>query len=395
MSMPHPGSTRRRPAATPPRAAVVHDFFVQDGGAERCAIELAALLPSATVHTTFFDTRRFGDRIDPARVRTWPLQRALGPTPRFRALLPLYPAWFSMLDLRAYDLVVSSSIAFPKAVRTSKSALHVSYVYTPMRYAWDLDRYLAGSSFGLPARAAARVARPLLQAWDRRTGRGPDVVVAISEEVQRRITRLWGRESRLIYPPVETEAIALSTRDDGFLLVAARLLAYRRVDLAVEACRLSGRELVVVGDGPERGRLEALAAGGRTRFLGHVPRAQLLDLFGRCHAYLLPGLEDFGIAPLEAMAAGKPVVAFGGGGALETVVDGVTGVFFERADARALADAIVRLDTIDFDRQAIRDHAERFDSRTFRARWRELLGELGADPALYDPGAGGASSERH
>src|SRR5688500_13822267 len=126
--MPHPGPARRRPAPLLPRAAVAHDFFVQDGGAERCAIELSRLLPSATVHTTFFDARRFGDRIDPARVRTWPLQRVLGPSAHFRAFLPLYPAWFSMLDLRAYDLVVSSSIAFPKAVRTSRAGLHVSYV---------------------------------------------------------------------------------------------------------------------------------------------------------------------------------------------------------------------------------------------------------------------------
>ena len=387
--MPHPGPTRRRrPASMPPRAAVVHDFFVQDGGAERCAIELCGLLPSATVHTTFFDGRRFGDRIDPARVRTWPLQRVLGPTRHFRALLPLYPAWFSLLDLRAYELVVSSSIAFPKAVRTSPSALHVSYVYTPMRYAWDLDRYLAGSSFGLPARTAARVARPLLRAWDRRTGRGPDVVVAISEEIRRRIARLWGRESRLIYPPVDTDAIPLSQTDDGFLLVAARLLAYRRVDLAVEASRLLGRELVVVGDGPERGRLEALAGDGPVRFLGHVPRTELLDLFGRCHAYLVPGLEDFGIAPLEAAAAGKPVVAFRGGGALETVRDGVTGVFFDRPDARALAAAIERLDATVMDGRAIRLHAERFDTRVFRAEWRSLLAELGVDPRLYDSGSG-------
>lgn len=362
------------------RVALVHDYFVQDGGAERCAIELARLLPGADVHTTFFDARRFGDRIAPARVRPWPLQRALGATSQFRALLPLYPLWYSTLDLRAYDLVVSSSSGFARAARTAPGGLHVSYVYTPMRYAWDLDAYLARSSYGLPARLAARTLRPLLRAWDRRAGRSPDVLVAISEEVRRRIRRLWRRDSRLIYPPVDTDAIPLSSRDDGFYLVAARLLAYRRIDLAVEACRLLGRELIVVGQGPERERLQGLAGGGRVRFLGHVDRATLLDLFARCHAYLLPGVEDFGIAPLEAGAAGKPVVAFRGGGALETVRDGVTGVFFDRPEPRALADAIERLDALVTDAAGIREHARRFDTAVFLRRWRDLLAELGADP---------------
>ncbi|CAN5117651.1 glycosyltransferase [soil metagenome] len=367
------------------RAAIVHDFFVQDGGAERCAIELAELLPTATVHTTFFDAQRFGPRLSPGRVRTWPLQRLTGAMPHFRALLPLYPAWYSLLDLRHAELVVSSSVAFAKAVRTSERAVHISYVYTPMRYAWDLDDYLARSSYSLPARIGARTARPLLRAWDRRSGRRPDVLVAISHEVRRRIRRLWGRDARVIYPPVDTDVIRLSDRDDGFYLVAARLLAYRRLDLAIEACRVLGRELFVVGEGPERSRLERLAGGATVRFLGHVDRASLVDLFGRCHAYLLPGVEDFGIAPLEAAAAGKPVVAYRGGGALETVRDGLTGVFFDRPEAGALADAMVRLDGLEIDRNAVRGHARRFDRQVFLDAWRDLLAEMGVDASLYAP----------
>jgi glycosyltransferase involved in cell wall biosynthesis len=375
----------RAPAAarSSTTSALVHDYFVQDGGAERCAIELAGLLPSAPVHTTFFDAERFGSRLDARRVRMWPLQRALGPTPRFRALLPLYPVWFSLMDLRQAELVVSSSVAFTKAVRTSRSAIHISYVYTPMRFAWDLDTYLARSSYGLPARLGARTIRPLLRVWDRRTGRRPDVLVAISEEVRARIRRLWGRDARVIHPPVDTDEIRLSDTDDGFYLVAARLLAYRRIDLAIEACRLLGRELVVVGEGPERSRLERLAEGAHVRFAGHVDRSALLDLFGRCHAYLLPGVEDFGIAPLEAAAAGKPVAAFRAGGALETVQEGVTGVFFDRPEGRAMADALLRLDTLEVEPARLRAHAERFDRRVFLDRWRSLLAELGVDPSLY------------
>ena len=363
-------------------AVLVHDFFVQDGGAERVAIELARLLPTATVETTFFDRARFGDRIHPSRVRTWPLQRLLGPTPHFRALLPLYPLWFPALDLRSARLVVSSSTHFAKGVRTSRRALHATYIHSPMRYAWDLDTYLAGSSYSVASRLGARVVKPLLQAWDRRTARWPDVVVCNSRLVQDRIRRLWGREAEIIHPPVDTAEIPLAAADDGFLLVAARLLAYRRVDLAIEASVRLGRELVVVGDGPERRRLER-SAGPTVRFLGHVDRPTLLELFARCHAYVLPGVEDFGIAPVEAMAAGKPVVAFRAGGALETVAEGRTGVFFDRAAPDALAEAIERLDATRFDPAGIRAHAEVFDTAVFRARWRDLFARSGVDPRLY------------
>jgi glycosyltransferase involved in cell wall biosynthesis len=366
------------------RCAVVHDFFVPERGGERVAVELAQLLPSATVYTSFFEPKQFGDRIDPSRVRTWPLQRLLGPTRHFRALLPLYPAWFSTLDLRGYDLVVGSSVAFTNAVRTRPDALHVSYVHTPMRYAWDLDAYLAGSSDARITAAAARTVRPTLQRWDRWAARKPDVLVANSATVRERIRRLWQRDAEVIYPSVDVAGIPLSLRDDGFLLVAARLLAYRRIDLAVGAATALGRELVVVGDGPERARLRAMA-GPTVRFLGHVDRPVLIDLFARCHAYLVPGVEDFGIAPVEAMAAGKPVIAFRSGGATETVVDGRTGIFFERQEVAALAEAIERLEGLTFDPASIRARAQEFDTAVFRQAWRDLLARRGVDPTYLAP----------
>jgi len=371
--------------ATGPRsssAAIVHDFLVTEGGADRCALEFAQLLPSARLYTTFFDAQRFGDRVDPVRVHPWLLNRVLGPTSRFRSLLPLYPAYFTSLDLRQADLVLSSSIAFSKAVRTRADALHISYVYTPLRYAWDLDTYLDGSSYGAAARVGARLLRPPLQRWDRWTSARPDVVVAISRTVEERIQRLWGRDSEVIYPPVNVAEMELSGRDEGFLLVASRMLAYRRLDLVVGACRRLGRRLVLVGDGPERERLEAIA-GSETTFLGHVSREELLGLFATCSAYVVPGVEDFGIAPVEAMAAGKPVIAFRAGGATETVVEDVTGVFFEEATVESLASAIERVEHRRFDHSAIRLHAQRFDRRVFLASWRDLFERLGVDPSLY------------
>jgi len=368
------------------RSAVVHDFFVGEAGGQQVAVELARLLPGATVHTSFFEAATYGGRIAPERVRPWPLQRVLGPTKRFRSLLPLYPAWFTLLDLRDADLVVGSCVAFTNAVRTRPDALHVSYVHTPMRYAWDLDTYLAGSSAPAASRLGARAIRPVLQRWDRWAARKPDVLVANSATVRERIRRIWRRNAEVIHPPVAVDEIPLSSRDDGFLLVAARLLAYRRIDLAVEAATRLGRDLVVVGDGPEAARLRAVA-GPTVRFLGTVDRPTLVDLFGRCHAYLVPGIEDFGIAPVEAMAGGKAVVAFRAGGATETVVEGVTGVFFDDPAAAALADAIERVDALvgSLDPAAVRAHAATFATPVFRGRMRALLLRHGADPELLAP----------
>jgi glycosyltransferase involved in cell wall biosynthesis len=363
-------------------AAIAHDWLVVEGGAEQVAVEFTRLLPTADLYTTFFNRVLYGDAIDQARVHTWPLQRIAGAASRFRSFLPLYPAYFSALDLRRFELVLSSSIAFTHAVRTSPRAVHVAYVYTPLRYAWDLDAYLDQSSWSLFARAGGRVMRPILQRWDRRNAARPDVVVAISEAVRERIWRHWEREAEVIHPPVDVDSIEVSSRDDGFLLVAARMLAYRRLDLAVEASTRLGRDLVVVGDGPERARLEALG-GPTVKFMGRVDRPQLLDLFARCHAYLVPGVEDFGIAPVEAMASGKPVVAYRAGGALDTVVHARTGVFFDHHTTEGLIDAIEKLDRMSFDPAEIRAQAERFAAPVFRRRFAELFQRLGVSPELY------------
>lgn len=362
------------------KAAIVHDYFVQDGGAERVAVELASLLPGARIFTTFFDEQRFGDRIDPQRVQRWPLDGRFD-AQRFRSLLPLYPPYFSALDLRDYELVVSSSSAFAKAVRTSRRHVHVAYIHAPMRFAWQFGEYQRGSSLGALARFAGSTLRLPLRTWDRRTSQRPTHLVANSEAVRERIRRWWGRDADVIYPPVDTSELALSTRDDGYLLVAARLLAYRRVDLAVDAANATGRRLIVVGDGPERAALER-RAGPTVTFEGFVPRARLLELFAASTAYLVPGEEDFGIAPVEAMAAGKAVVAINRGGTAETVADGVSGVLFAEQSVAGLVGALERLATLNLDPAAVRRRAERFDRSEFRAALRALLLRAGADPGL-------------
>ncbi|MDQ6795894.1 MAG: glycosyltransferase [Chloroflexota bacterium] len=366
---------------TDPTVALVHDYFVQDGGAEAVAVELSRMFPDAPIHTTFFERGRFGDRIDPRRIRSWRLQGLVGPSPWFRPLLPAYIAYFSTLQVRASRLVISTSSTFARGAAAGGETIHVAYIHTPMRFAWDVNGYLAGSSFPLPARTGLRAIAPALRRWDRWAGRRPDVLVANSRNVQRRIALRWGRESQVIHPPVDVSGVQPSARDDGFYLVACRLLAYKRVDLAIEACARLGAELVVVGDGPERARLQAMA-GSRTTFAGHVARSRLQELLGRCHALIVPGIEDFGMTPVEAMATGKPVIAFGAGGVLETIVDGQTGVLFDRQDARTLTDAITRLDSMSLDPAIARVRALEFDVPVFHLRWGELLAELGLSGVL-------------
>lgn len=374
---------------SPKSAAIVQDWFFMPGGSERCAVEFARILPEATVHTSFFDPA-YGVDIDPSRIRPWPLQRLTGPTAHYRSLLPLYPLWFSSLDLRRHDLVLTGSTAFAYAVRTSARTLHVSYVQGVMRYAWDIDRYLDGSSVGRLGKIGARALGPWLRRWDRKMSRRPDVVVANSTAVRDRIAHLWDRDAQVIHPPVETGEIGLSDTDDGFLLVVSRMLAYRRLDLAIKAANALRRDLVVVGTGPEEARLRSLA-GPTVRFVGVLGRLELIDLFRRCHAYIVPGEEDFGIAPVEAMAAGKPVIAFRAGGALDTVVEGRVGLFFEHQTPSDVAAAIEAADAHAWNGTDIRNWALTFDATEFRRSWRALLLDAGVDAGLLAPTDSAAS----
>jgi glycosyltransferase involved in cell wall biosynthesis len=291
-------------------------------------------------------------------------------------MLPAYIANFSRMEVPASRLVLSSSSTFARGIRARPPALHVAYIHTPLRFAWGVATYLARSSFPVTARASLRVAAPFLRRWDRWAGRRPDALVANSIHIQRRIRSAWGRDSSVIYPPMNVAGSRLSTANDGYYLVATRLLAYKRVELAIEACTRLGRDLVVVGDGPERARLERMA-GPRVRFEGHLEKTRLEQLLASCHALITPGIEDFGMMAVEAMAVGKPVIAFAAGGALETVIDGRTGILFESATSTNLAAAIERLEGSNLSPVAARERAMEFDVAVFRARWSALLADLG------------------
>lgn len=354
------------------RVAIVHDYLNQSGGAERVVESFHRIWPDAPIFTTIADRDAMPASLRDADLRlTW-MQHLPAWRRHFRAYLPLYPLAVEGMDLRGFDVVVSSSSAWAKAVRTPAGAVHVCYCYTPMRWVWDYERYVARENFGLLARLALPPVIAALRAWDVRTARRPTHIVAVSHGVQQRVQRYWGRASEVLYPPIETERFTVGTAAGRYHLVVSRLAHYKRIDLAVAAFTQLGLPLVIIGDGPARASLEAVA-GPTVTFRGRVDDAGVASAMRDCRALIFPGEEDFGMTPLEANASGRPVIAFGAGGALETVRDGVTGVLFGQQTADALAEGVRRADAATWDPAVIRRHAETFSVTGFETRFRAIV----------------------
>ncbi|MBI4229396.1 MAG: glycosyltransferase [Planctomycetes bacterium] len=373
------------------RVALIHDWLTGMRGGEKVLEGVCELFPEADLFALVHQPGSVSPSIEGRGVRTSFVQRLPGSPGRFRRYLPLFPLAAESFDLSGYDLVVSSSHCVAKGILRAPKALHVCYCHTPMRYVWDeADAYL--STLPGAARLPARALGWMLRAWDRRTAGRVDLFLANSTEVAGRIRRHYDREATLVPPPVDLERFRLPDAPrEGFLLVVSALVPYKRVDLAVRACAERGWPLWIAGTGPERERLERMA-GPATRFLGWVAGDELAGLYRRARAFLFPGREDFGITPLEAMASGCPVVAYGAGGVLDTVVppgggESATGVFFWEATEAALAGAVDRLTNgeVVFDPAALRARAERFARPRFLARLRDVLTEAwrqhGGSPA--------------
>lgn len=354
------------------KVAIVHDYLNQAGGAERVVGVLHRMFPDAPIYTTLFAPDVVGAPLDCADVRVSWMRWLPSWRRHFRSYLPLYPLAVRSFDLEGYDVVITSSSAWAKGVRVPERALHFCYCYTPMRWAWGFDAYVGRSALGLPARIAARLLVPALRAWDVATARRVDRFVAISSEVARRIRTSYGRGCDVVFPPVDVERFRHDRGAGESFLVVSRLNAYKRIDLAVDACTMHGLPLVVVGDGPDRAMLER-RAGPTVRFTGRLPDAEVTELFETCRAFILPGEEDFGLTPLEANAAGRPVVAFGRGGTLDTVRDDETGVLFHDATPEALGRALLRVRDRTWDQAVLRAHAESFAESVFAARFRSSL----------------------
>jgi glycosyltransferase involved in cell wall biosynthesis len=357
------------------RVVLVHDWLTGMRGGERVLDELAGLFPDAELFTLIYVPGSSSPRIESLRITASPLSRLPGAARHYRKLLPLFPFAIERLRLPPCDLVLSTHHAVAKSVRPPPGAVHLCYCFTPMRYVWDqADAYLG---HGLRRALAAPLAA-WLRRFDVRTS-GPERVhriVAISQTVAERVRRNWGREAEVVFPPVAVERFRVrpGPPDDFYLLVGG-FVPYKREDLALRAFAELGRPLLVAGDGPTRRRLEH-GAPSNVRFLGRQSDAELADLYARCRALVYPQEEDFGIVPVEAQAAGRPVIAFGRGGASETVVPledpagrAPTGVWFHPQTPEALAAAVRRFEAEEarFDPAAIRAHAEGFRGERFRA----------------------------
>jgi glycosyltransferase involved in cell wall biosynthesis len=368
-----------------PRVALVHDWLTGMRGGERCLEVFCELYPAADLFTLLHVPGSVSPVIERRRIVTSFVSRLPRAAERYRYYLPLFPAAMRSFDFSAYDLVLSSSHAVAKAARRRPGATHVCYCFTPMRYVWDLyDDY-----FGAQAPLAARLAMPpiaaALRRWDRRTSRRVDRFVAISRFVAERIRRVWDRDADVVYPPVDVGRFAIADEGPGdYYLVVAALVPYKRVDLAVAAATRMKRRLLVVGAGPEARRLAAMA-GPTVELLGWRSDAEVAQLYARCRAVLFPAMEDFGIVPLEAMAAGRPVVAYGVGGATETVMGldasgeaAPTGVFFHEQRVESLVDAVTTLEANAhrFEPKARRARAEAFDRPLFRDRIAAYLAQV-------------------
>lgn len=361
-------TSRAAPWARGLKVAVIHYWLVGMRGGEKVLESICELFPQADIYTHVYDAQAVSPTIRRHKVKTTFIQGLPFAKTRYPYYLPLMPLALEQLDLRGYDLVISTESGPAKGVIVPPSAVHVCYCHSPMRYLWNMyPDYRAQA--GALTRALMPPLMHYLRLWDYAAAARVDHFIANSENVARRIRRYWKRDAEVICPPVDMDAFTLGeARGDHYLFVG-QLTAYKRADLAIEAFNHSGRRLVVVGHGEEEARMRKLA-GPTVDVRGQVSRAELQSLMTSCRALIFPNEEDFGIVALEAMAAGRPVVAFARGGALETVVDGRTGVFFHEPTAESLNAAVDRLETAeaDFDPATLRAHAGSFSTEAFEAR---------------------------
>ena len=359
------------------RIALIHDFLVDVRGAERVFAALCDLYPQADVYTAVYDERGTEGWFAHRDVNTSFLQR-LRPTARtFRGLLPLYPYAMEALDLSGYDVVISSSSAWAHGVLVEPEAVHVCYCHNPFRYAWNAREGTLAKRDPL-TRAALAVILKRWRQWDFIAAQRVDRYVANSETTRRRIGRYFGRDATVLHPPVDTARFSASDRIGDEYVVLSELMEHKRIDLAVRAFTRLGLPLLVVGNGPDARRLQRLA-GPTVRFTGRLSDQRVAEILARARAVVVPATEEFGIAAVEAHAAGRPVIALREGGARETLIEGINGTFFDEPTVDALAEAVQRFDPLAVDPMACVRSAERFDVARFRRGMSTIVEEAVSD----------------
>lgn len=346
------------------KLALVHDWLNQRGGAEDVLEVLVGMYPESPVYTSIYAPEKMPDFYRQWDIRTLWIDRLPGIHHKHQRFLPFYPAAWGGLDLSEYDVVFSNKSGFCHGLHHGNRTLHICYCLAPTRYVWDLDSYIAREGLG---KSSEIVLRPLiagLKKWDFAAAKRVDHFIAISTEIQARIQKYYQRDSTIIYPPVDTTRFQPAAEHDDYFLIVSRLIPYKRIDLAVQACTHLNLPLKIGGKGRDLERLKSMA-GPTVEFLGYVPDDQLPALMARCRAFIFPGLEDFGITPVQAQAAGRPVIAYAGGGALDTVIPGKTGVLFNEMTVDSLVKALSEFNAGDYSTGTLRAHALQFDTQVY------------------------------
>jgi glycosyltransferase involved in cell wall biosynthesis len=359
----------------PLRVALVHDWLTGMRGGEKCLEVMCELFPDAPIYTLLHVKGAMSPLIESKTIHTSFLQRFPFVEQKYRMYLPLFPFAIEAFDFSDYDLLLSTSHCVAKGAKPRGDALHLCYCFTPMRYVYEMyDEYFGKGQAGMATRMAMKIVAPLLRAWDKKTADRVHHFVAISEHVRQRIHRHYGRDAEVIFPPVDTAKFQASRRDKGYYLIVSALVPYKKVDLAVKAFNKIGKRLIIVGKGPDEEKLRYLAKPN-VEFLGWKSDDELALLYAGCTALVFPGEEDFGIVPLEAMASGKAVIAYGKGGALETVQDGLSGVFFYEQTVEALEIAVSKAEQMQFDVENVRNRALRFSRSIYKDAMKKFIEE--------------------
>ena len=351
------------------KVALVHDYLNQMGGAERVVMAFHEIFPDAPIYTSIYDPQRVDPAFQKMDIRTSFMQKLPLVTKHHQPYLPLYPFAMENLDLRGYDLVLSSSSAFGKGVITRPETMHICYCHTPMRWCWNYEEYVEREQLGKVARSILPFMMTGLRVWDQMSAMRVDHFIANSPVIAERIRKYYRREAAYIPPPVEATRFPFEPDiiPGDYFLALSRLIPYKRLDLAIEACNRLQLPLVIIGTGRDEERLKKMA-GPTIRFMGRLTDEEVVYYFKHCRAFLFPGEEDFGITPLEAQACGRPIIAYGAGGALASVIDGVTGTFFQQQTVESLVDVLASFDEHHFDPRVIHNHALDFDTSRFSRR---------------------------
>jgi len=357
------------------KIALVHDYLTQKGGAERVFELLCKFFPDADIYTSIYDRQSSIDLNDRS-VKTTMLQKIPGATKYFRLLAPLYYPAFRSLNLKDYDLILSSTTSFAKAVKKRPGATHICFCHNITRFLWDTQTYLNQYSDYQNLYPLIEKIFRVMRDYDLKYAKEPDIYIANSTVVADRIHQTYNKQAVTINYPISSSSFSFEANKDDYYLVASRLLGYKRVEVTVKAFNHLGWPLVIIGDGPERSRLEAIAKNN-IKFLGHVEDSKRKQLMAKAKSVIVTALEDYGLVPIEANASGTPVVSYGAGGVLDTQVPGRTGVFFNQQTPEALAAALIKASKIDWDYHKIRNHAiENFSEEVFFKKIEKIVDKV-------------------